>query len=195
MRDEFTALILCGGRSSRMGRDKTLLPAGSGTFLSRAVAFWQPLCCAVLLASGSDSHFDETPGAVPQLPDRYPGCGPLAGLHAGLCAAQTPYLLISAVDMPFLTADAVLPLMQGVQGHDACVYLKDGRPEPLLGAYRCAGCLPVTESLLDAGQLRMAALLQKLDTVYLQTDTPEVFSNINTPDAYARFRQQLEVQA
>jgi molybdopterin-guanine dinucleotide biosynthesis protein A len=188
-----TALILCGGRSSRMGQDKTMLELGGQTMLARAVAFWKPLCRAVLLAAGQEGHFAEIPAGAVQVFDRYPGCGPLGGVHAGLLAAETDYVIVSAVDMPFLDDDAARRLLDACQGHDACIFQKDGRPEPLFGVYRRT-CAPVAETLLQEGLFRMGALLQRVDTVRLDNAPEAVFFNVNTPDAFQEARQQLEGQ-
>lgn len=193
MNRDCTALILCGGKSSRMGTDKPLLAIGGQTMLSRAAAFWRPLCAEVLLAAGRDGHFQEIPEGVRQVFDQFPNCGPLGGVHAGLLAMETEYLIVSAVDMPYLERAAAQALLDAGRNHDACVYRLEGRPEPLFGLYRRT-CLPAAEAQLQEGRLAMSALLQRLDTVFLETDRPDLFVNVNTPDAFAQVRQQLEGQ-
>lgn len=179
------ALILAGGRSSRMGSDKPLLDLGGKSMLRRAVDFWreQPLVGSVLVAVGSEEHLPDLPeGAIPVC-DLYPGCGPMAGLHAAFAQTDAEVFYVSAVDMPYLTADALPPIPDG----DAAVYVKNGRPDPLFGVYR-RSCLPALEKALLAGQRRMTALLAELDTAYI--DLPGAFSglleNLNTREDYLR---------
>ena len=181
------ALILCGGRSSRMGFDKAALPFYGQTLLERAADFWtaQPGVAAVLAAVGGPERALPVPAGVTPVYDAFPDAGPMAGLHAGLLqlGSDADALYVSAVDMPFLTPGLLPPLPEG----DACVYVKDGRPEPLLGAYR-RSCLPALESALRHGQRKMTALLDAVDTAYLPL--PEALAaaaeNLNTHADYLR---------
>lgn len=179
------ALILAGGRSRRMGRDKALLPMDSGNMLSRAVAFWRGTehICGVIVSVGEDAHFPSLPEGTLPVSDIYPGGGPMAGLHAAFAKTNAEVLYVSAVDMPFLQKDALLPLPKG----DAAVYVKDGRPEPLFGVYR-RSALPAMEAALAAGQSKMTALLEGLNTEYapLPPELSQAVSNLNTPGGYLR---------
>lgn len=179
------ALVLAGGRSSRMGRDKALLPLDGGTLLDRAVRFWQgvPGIDGVIVSVGAAEHFDTLPNGVTAVPDLFPGGGPMAGLHAAFSQTDAELLYVSAVDMPYLRADALLPPPAG----DAAVYSNAGRPEPLLGVYR-RSCLPALETALRAGRRKMAELLAVLDTAYIPL--PEALStavsNLNTREEFFR---------
>jgi molybdopterin-guanine dinucleotide biosynthesis protein A len=120
----FSALLLAGGRSTRMGRDKALLPHPVSGLpqLARQAALLRSLpgCAELLLSAPADRGYALAgPLADARLvPDAAPGLGPLAGLAAGLEAATTSRLLVLAVDLPFVTAsflgsllwrDAALP--------------------------------------------------------------------------------------
>lgn len=179
------ALILAGGRSRRMGRDKPLLSLGGRTLLERAVRFWRscPGIDGVLVAVGAEDHFDALPdGAVP-VRDLYPGCGPLAGLHAAFALTDAELVYVSAVDMPFLKESALLPEPKG----DAAVYTKNGLPEPLFGVYRRT-VLPALEAALRAGRRKASALLDELDTEYIEMreELMPVLDNLNTPEDMLR---------
>lgn len=155
------ALILAGGHSSRMGSDKTALSLGGQTLLEHAVDFWRGFDAldGILIAAGSESHLPRLPDGCLPVYDLYPDGGPAAGLHAAFRQTDAELLYVSAVDMPFLTPDAILPAPDG----DAAVYTRDGRPEPLFGVYR-RSCLPTLEDHLHAGERRMTALLRALRT-------------------------------
>lgn len=155
------ALILAGGHSSRMGADKTTLPFGGRTLLERAADFWRGFggLDGILIAVGSESHLLPLPDGCRPVYDLYPNCGPAAGLHAAFRQTDAELLYISAVDMPFLTPEAVLPAPDG----DAAVYTRKGRPEPLFGVYR-RSCLPLLEENLRMGEYRMTVLLDALRT-------------------------------
>ena len=179
------ALILAGGRSRRMGQEKALLPMDGGDMLSRAVTFWQSAehIRGVIVAVGTDDHFPALPNGVLPVSDVYPGAGPIAGLHAAFTKTDADILYVSAVDMPFLQKDALLPPPDG----DAAVYVKDGRPEPLFGVYR-RSALAAMDSALRAGQNKMTALLETLKTQYipLPPALSRTLSNLNTHEGYLR---------
>ena len=174
------ALILAGGRSSRMGQDKALEILDGQTMLERAVRFWQESgrVDSVLVAVGQPGHLDPLPEGVTAIPDLIAGRGPLAGIWSAFQATQAELLYVSAVDMPNLTAAAILPEPRG----DAAVYRKEGRPEPLFGVYRRT-VAPAAERLLKSGMGKMSALLDAVDTECHEV-TPEqarLFDNLNTP--------------
>ncbi len=187
MAERVYALILCGGRSSRMGTDKAALPFGGQTLLARAAAFWsaRPEICGVLAAVGSPEHGLDLPDGVTPVYDLYPGGGPMAGLHAAFAGSDADALCVSAVDMPFLTPELLPPLC--ASGADACVYEKDGRPEPLLGLYRRA-CLPALDAALRDGRRKMSALLGavRAKVLPLPADLRPAAENLNTRDNYLR---------
>ncbi len=179
------ALVLAGGRSRRMGRDKALLSMDGATLLERAAAFWHavPEIGRVIVSAGEDGHLETLPPETAAVTDLYPGCGPMAGLHAAFVRTDAELLYVSAVDMPFLAREAILPPPRG----DAAVYVKDGRPEPLFGVYR-RSCLPALEAALRAGERKMTALLARLDTEYVplpETLAP-MLSNLNTRADFLR---------
>ena len=185
MAERVYALILCGGRSSRMGTDKAALPMDGGTLLERAAAFWtaRPEIGAVLAAVGAPEHGLVLPADVTPVYDAFPGGGPMAGLHAAFAGSDADALYVSAVDMPFLTPEALPPMPKG----DAAVYVRNGRPDPLFGVYR-RSCLPALTAALERGQRKMSVLLDALRTEYheLPEGSSAVLENLNTRADYLR---------
>lgn len=179
------ALILAGGRSSRMGSDKAVLPLNGETLLARAVRFWRdiPVLDGVIVSTGAENHFPSLPEGAVGVPDLYPGCGPLAGLHAAFALTDAELLYVSAVDMPFLRSGALLPEPKG----DASIYVNQGRPEPLFGVYR-RSCLPAIEAALEGSERKMRALLSRIDTEYvpLPAALQRTVSNLNTREDVLR---------
>jgi molybdopterin-guanine dinucleotide biosynthesis protein A len=191
MNREITALVLAGGKSSRMGRDKTMLPLAGQTMLTRACEFGRAVCGTVLVAVGSADHFDALPDGCVAVCDAEPGLGPLAGLCAGLAAARTEFALVYAVDMPFLSAEAVQQLADGIGSADVCLFRSHGKVEPLFALYRC-GCLPTAQACLFGGVRRMRDLIERLDAVVLDAPEDTLFQNCNTPEEYEAARRQVE---
>lgn len=174
------ALILAGGRSRRMGQDKALLPWGRETLLERAVGFWlrSGRVDRVLVAEGTPGRLSPLPPGAEPVADRVPGRGPMEGLVAGFQASGAELLYVSAVDLPNLRPEAILPPPE----HDVAVYRRNGRPEPLFGVYR-ASVVPAARALLDRGNGRMSALLEAVHTDYYYTPPclEGVLQNLNTP--------------
>lgn len=174
------ALILAGGRSRRMGQDKALIRWGNETLLERAVRFWRTSgrVDRVLVAEGTPGRFSPLPPGAEPVADRVPGRGPMEGLVAGFEASGAELLYVSAVDLPNLRPEAILPPPE----HDAAVYRRDGRPEPLFGVYR-RSVVPAAGALLEQGNGRMSALLEAVHTDYYYTPPclEGVLQNLNTP--------------
>ncbi|HZS13010.1 MAG TPA: NTP transferase domain-containing protein [Candidatus Dormibacteraeota bacterium] len=191
MSDDVTAVVLVGGRSTRMGRDKALLvpdPTDGRTLTQLVLAALAAVASRSLLAGRSLPGLD-----VPAVPDQYSGAGPLAGIAAALGAVDTPLAMVSACDMPAIRPTLLHLLLDAARAHpEAPVVLcrSDAGLEPLLSAWRPALALPDLRSALDAGvrSLREAiALLPRhlvLDPGSWRPADPEgvSFHNWNTPE-------------
>ena len=196
MLTDVSALVLAGGRSSRMGRDKVLLPFGDGrTLLQRAVDFWQELCSQVLIAAGSPDHLSpeltQELGGAELVYDAWPGCGPLAGLQAGLQASAEELLFVSAVDLPYPSARAAWMLYEAIGSSDAAVFRLHSRREPLFGLYRRT-CQKETEAMLRAGEYKIGLLLDRVRTICLDARDERQFFNMNTPEEYLQALQNMD---
>lgn len=179
-----TVQIMAGGRSTRMGSDKALAKLGGRTLLERAVETWRGWGGTLAVSVGSRERAELAPAGTVPIFDVYPHCGPLGGLHGGLTVCSTEFLLLLAVDTPFLGPELGERLAAGIGTATACVFTVDARPQPLFGLYR-ASCLPVAEKLLASGERRMRALLEEVPTVYLPAEDGVPFQNLNTPEALA----------
>ena len=179
-------VILAGGRSSRMGRDKRALPLGGRTLAEALAERYRPLGEAVYLSVSTPE--EPAPPGVLSLPDLRPGQGPLAGLEAALASTGAERVFLTAVDLPFGDPALARLLLEGLEGCDACLVRRAGRPEPLFAAYRRA-CLPHVRACLDEGRRAMGALLDRLDCRFLEAegfDLERVLFNVNTPEDWKR---------
>src|ERR1700716_3400762 len=112
MRGGSSLVILAGGLSRRMGRDKASLPAGDGTLIEHLARRLAPVVDETIGAGGSGRS--SLPGVI-MVDDRYPGLGPLAGIHAGLRAARYRHVWVVGCDLP--DADpALASLVYGFEG-------------------------------------------------------------------------------
>ena len=181
------ALILAGGRSSRMGTDKPLLKIGDETLLERAVRFWRGSgrVDRILVANRQPGHLEPLPEGAEPVCDLEEGRGPMAGLVAAFRQSDADVLFVSAVDMPFLRKDAVLPVPPG----DACVYRCGGGLQPTFAVYR-RSILPLAESMLAEGCGKLHELLRRCDAWVSELPDTEasLFFNVNTPEDLLRAR-------
>lgn len=187
--------ILAGGRSSRMGRDKAFLPfpAPDGPpLIARQAALLRSLGISDLLISGRPST--DYASAVPDarvVTDAIPDSGPLAGLAAILTAARHPWVLVIAVDLPFLTPAYLQKLLATGSGHTGVVPHGPHGYEPLAALYPRA-LLPLVEIALASGQLSLQSLLQSssqsslMKPVILAESERPLFFNWNTPSDIRR---------
>jgi molybdopterin-guanine dinucleotide biosynthesis protein A len=207
-----TVLILAGGRSWRMGQDKIWLPLGADAvpLIERVVARVRPLAEEFLFSANASEPFTELVASLrgqgieaQVVPDRYPGAGPLAGLHAGLSAARCDLLLAVAGDMPFINPALVAHLVELMPGFDVVIpelpHPLTGQPvkEPLHALYR-RSCLGAVAARLAAGDRPLVSFLPDVRVHVVRPDEirrfdPDLrsFFNVNTPEDWRAAEQLL----
>ena len=127
-----TGVILAGGKSRRMGRDKAGLKIGGVTFIDNLMGIMRRLFARVIIAG--DRPDLERPG-VPSYPDRYPGSA-LGGLYTGLLAASNEMIFASSCDIPFPDEDLGRYMVSVSRGFDVVVPQTSNGLEPLFACYR-----------------------------------------------------------
>lgn len=186
---EITAVILAGGRSTRMGQDKATLVFDGRTLFSRTLAMLQPLFSRILIAG--DRPDLATP-EVPCIPDRYPGSA-LGGIHSGLAAAATPWILVLPCDLPYPAADLLQHLIDGRDGFDLVVPRTPHGLEPVFALYH-KNCLPHMEAMLQRGEYRIFDFFPHVRVHYLDVEQgpahwQRALFNLNTPQDLIRLKE------
>lgn len=207
---QYTGIILTGGASRRMGCDKALLELAGRPVIARLADELSRLAGSTLIACGPLERREYSFLRLPQITDAYPGCGPLAGLHAALSHSQAEWNLVAACDLPFASAEFLQYILSyhaeaypqssgtaGSFGADAAVAVsRQGRVQPLLGLYH-KRVLPALEAALSARNYRVMDCLETLDVLYVPESgfttaapsTPSPLYNMNTPEDYAAAAQ------
>jgi len=183
MADGCTLLILAGGRSRRMGRDKAQLPAGDGTLIDHLARRLAPVVDETLVAGGPESV--RLAGAR-RIDDRYQGLGPLAGMHAGLLEARFSLVWVVACDLPDVEP-ALGELLRGyAAGVDAVVPRLGDDSQGVCAVYDRSLAARI-ETFLQTGERRVQDFLGRIAVRYvtaaeLRRVDPELrsFRNINT---------------
>ena len=187
---EITAIILAGGESSRMGRDKALLPLGQSNLLSRTCLIARECAIAVYIVSPwSDKYRRLVPDGCRLIAERLVLGGqsntPLIGFAQGLELVQTPWVLLLACDLPQLSSSQVKQWSQGLATVlPTEIALLPSNPkgwEALCGFYR-RDCLAGLQAHIDAGGRSFQAWLQQYPVRELKLGDRFSLFNCNTPE-------------
>ncbi|MGE7604198.1 molybdenum cofactor guanylyltransferase [Peribacillus sp. NPDC097675] len=198
-----TILLLAGGQSSRMGVNKALLKIGEEVNIKRVANVFKEVTENILVVTNSPEEYRFL--QLPFIPDIYKGQGPLSGLHAGMSFSKTDLQVLSACDMPFVSAEAVNEMLSYHEpGLDAIIPEIDGRLQPLFAVYH-KNCLPKLTECLEKKELKMKLFLEKLTVKIIKEsdftlyhNDPDhfrlLFFNMNTMEDYveAKHRYQTE---
>jgi molybdopterin-guanine dinucleotide biosynthesis protein A len=191
-----TAVILAGGKSTRMGSDKAFLAVGRQCMIERVACLLKTVFAEVLIAGGSAEAEAQT--GLQVVGDRIPGSGPLGGIHAGLTAAVNPLSLVVACDMPFISPDLAGLLVERAEGYDVAVPRHGEYMEPLFAVYRKT-CIPAIEESLLSSRYKVVDFYSRVRVKYVnETDwrplagPGEVFFNVNTPQDLKEARKWLK---
>jgi len=182
-----TALILCGGRSRRMGRPKAFLPYEGSTVIAHIVDTITPIFAEVLLVSNEPESYEDL--GIDVVKDILPYRGPMGGILSGLLVAAHEHSFVIACDMPLVDPELIHDLASRREDQDVVVVSHEAGVEPLLAIYS-KNCIKPLEESLFSGSLSIKDLLSDLRTTTLrldgdQEDLPAYF-NINTPQDYSR---------
>ncbi len=174
-----TLIVLAGGRSRRMGRDKALLSAGPETLLAATVRPLADFFDEILIGVSPGQRIPHPPGRV--VADEIAGQGPLRGILTGLRAARNEACFLLACDMPGLRATVVRKIARASKDAEIAIAVSErALKEPLLGVYKKT-LIPVIESLLAHGQRSVLALFDRVRTGEVFLDPGDIPPNINTP--------------
>jgi molybdenum cofactor guanylyltransferase len=177
--------VLTGGGSKRMGRDKALLPYGSGTLVEHVAGQVLGAAGSVTLV-GNPSAYRHL--GYPVLADAHAGCGPLGGIATALAATAAGWNLVIACDMPNVTEDLLRTLLAEAESAGEIDCLVPELPsglEPLCAAYH-RRCLAKLRAALESNILKMRDIIDRLDARRWRSDGSQWFRNVNTPEDWAR---------
>jgi molybdopterin-guanine dinucleotide biosynthesis protein A len=187
---QISAFILAGGKSTRMGTDKAFLQFNGRRLLERALTLTRSIAPNVVII-GAATKFAPF-GSVVE--DIFPGCGPLAGIHAALQSSRSELNLILAVDLPFVTPELLMFLRKkAVEATTALATVPRTVQgwQPLCAFYRREFADLAADSL-RAGRYKIDALFNPAHTLAISEPelqaagfAPDIFRNLNTPQDVA----------
>ena len=184
-----TAIILAGGRSSRMGTPKALLPFAGEPLIVHIVRRLQSLFSEIVVVAAPGQPLPPIPARVVHDEDAYQG--PVGGIYYGLRAIADDFAFITSCDAPFASTRLIDELVRLRTQHDVVVPQWGGRLQPLFAVYRTT-VLPILGAQLRAGELRPVGLFDKVKTRLVHEEeirrldpAGDSFINMNTPGEYA----------
>jgi molybdopterin-guanine dinucleotide biosynthesis protein A len=182
---KFSAVILAGGKSSRMGQDKAFLETGGQILLARQIQVARETGASEIIISGR-ADVDYSVFGCKVLQDKFPDAGPLAGIERSLDATKLPLLLVLAVDLPNMSAEFLRRLAVDCTDNSGAVPRLNKNIEPLAAFYPKA-VHPVVETLLRAGENSAARFAEQCVRAGLARffeatlSEEENFANWNSP--------------
>ncbi|MCC6803963.1 MAG: molybdenum cofactor guanylyltransferase [Anaerolineae bacterium] len=181
-----TAVILAGGRSRRMGTDKSFVLLDGKPLIQHVIERVSALNTRLMLITNAPDKY--TQFNIPSFRDIIPDLGALGGLYTALHHCPTPYAVCVACDMPFVNPTLLQHLVDLRDRYQAVAPRISGQIEGLHAVYS-RSCLDVIQQQIDRNQLRLGDLFAHLNARYLddaqvRTLDPELrsFVNLNTPD-------------
>jgi molybdenum cofactor guanylyltransferase len=202
-----SAIILAGGRSSRMGLPKAALPFGPSTILERLIETLRVAFAEVVIVAAPecDEPFSIDRTLAGRARDLHEGHrliverdddafgGPVGALRRGLARAQGEITFASSCDLPLLRAEVATAICALVGDRDGAIPRVDGKLQPLCAAYRREAAVAALAAMEAAGEQRLTALADRIDAriveeAALRAIDPELHSliNVNTAQDYSR---------
>ncbi|MFK7847010.1 MAG: molybdenum cofactor guanylyltransferase [Rhodothermales bacterium] len=176
-----TGLILAGGQSRRFGSDKALYELNGQALITRCFNLLKGIASPVMISVANESKTYDTPAIITDamhVADQFQDAGPLGGLHAGLKAAQSPWLFVTAVDLPFITHATITSLTDLISDDLDAVIATDGdRIQPLLGCYKTSLAPQVAHRIYQK-KLSATKFVLSLRHMLIQI-TPAELRNVN----------------
>jgi len=180
---KYSGILLAGGKSSRMGKDKAFMKYGDRFLYEYSLSVLSFFSGDILLSS-SNLNFNNAGYRI--IPDEIIGIGPIGGIYSCLSKIKNESAIVLSCDLPLISTDLVSRLINNSGSFEITIALNHkNQPEPLIGIYS-ASIIPLLKRRIDAGQYKMLELFSEARTNFVSmTDfPPEVFSNLNKPDDF-----------
>lgn len=200
------AVVICGGKSSRVGIDKSRLVIQGETFLKRIVRLLTSVTDPIVVVGNRNTRFPDFASNVRTCHDRRLDAGPLEGIRVGLAALEpsTEFAFVTSCDAPLLSHRLIRILREQIKDADAIIPVDEQRAYGLQAVYR-TNFHNTLDHRLETRQLRVADLaelpnVQTIRTEELRSADPELdsFLNINSPEDYLallkRFGEECPVE-
>ena len=202
MNEDINGIILCGGKSKRMGMDKSFLMIDEKPMIERIYEIMGKHFKNILLISNEPHKYNYLNANV--FRDIYPGLGPLSGIHSGLTNSNSQINFFISSDMPFVTADVILYLLDNHSSHDIVLSKSNDFINTTCGVYS-KNCIDKSEELLknsvadqnSKSSIKLRDLIHACNTLVLDIEKQFFFNtdlmfNMNSYEDYLYAKSKLE---
>ena len=184
---KITGIVLAGGRSSRMGEDKSLMKLHGKTLVEYSIDALRPLCDKVIISSNNPNYAFT---GCEVWPDELPEQAPIIGIYSCLKRSETEVNIILSCDIPLMSASMIGFLIAKSAAFDITVPIhENGQIEPLCGVYKKSS-LEILKEFIDVKNFRLNECIRSASHQLIPVDaqipcnTPNLFLNINTPSDF-----------
>lgn len=176
---ELTAIILAGGKSSRMGQDKGLIQYRGKPMVTYAIEACRNLTSTIII---STNNVDYASFGYPLIGDVHKEVGPLGGLEAALTFSMTEDNIVCPCDMPNIHPGMFKTILQNKNGNKSVIVGdKEGKVFPVIGYYN-KSALPVIQHQIKTGNYKMLSLVKELHAETIVIHSESLLSNLNYPE-------------
>jgi len=189
-KNKLSGIILTGGKSNRMGKDKAFIKYKNKRFIEVAIDLINPFCSEILISGSTDKYSDIGYKVVE---DKYLDCGPVSGIYSCLTESANDYCLILPVDMPFISSELISHIIKNAHNSKiSAVILPNGHIEPLCAIYPKSIASEI-KIHIENGDFKLINILKNLSfkTILINESldfyNKMLFANINTPADKAQF--------
>lgn len=194
-RENITAGILAGGKSSRMGQNKAYLKFQNKSFLKIILEATRDFACQIVSVDDISKYREFLQEEVCLAEDELQGFGPVEGIYQILSHMRTPAALITAADMPLVTAALFEKMAEHYCGEGCLVLTCEGRPQPLCAIYS-KSCVPILEQFRTNGIRKPRLVFEQIPSEYIAIEQlgydVRTVCNVNTPEEYKELKEKTE---
>jgi molybdopterin-guanine dinucleotide biosynthesis protein A len=181
---DITGIILAGGKSLRMGKDKARIDLAGKPLISYAIDVLKPVCKSIIISSNSEDY--ESYGH-PVQKDLIPECGPMGGIYSTLLHSSSSLNLVLSCDMPLVSSDLLKYIIDNMDDRKISVPVHgENYLEPLCAGYPFE-IIPYLQKFIEKKNLKLHNLIERVPSKQIRIDSrnkfyhPDIFLNINRP--------------
>ena len=180
--------ILAGGKSRRFGQNKALFIWEGQSIIERVIAAI-PSPSTIFLVTNSPSEYAHL--KLPTISDEYPGCGPLAGIQAGLLHSPQEWNFFLACDFPNLRSSTITEILAAPRRAQIILPQTSEGLQPLCALWSKTA-LPAIANALKNQERRVQTILEKLNLHFVFPSTPQALFNLNTPQDLRQLQNHVK---
>uniref|UniRef100_A0A832G1A7 Probable molybdenum cofactor guanylyltransferase n=1 Tax=Ignavibacterium album TaxID=591197 RepID=A0A832G1A7_9BACT len=198
MYSDITGVILAGGKSSRMGVNKSFLKLGNQTIIERIVELMKSIFTEVIIITNTPDEYKFL--KLPLYEDIYKWKGPLAGIHSALTHSRTEKIFVLSCDVPFMSKEMIEYIVEYKSDKSIVFCEAAGYHQPLVGVYS-KKILSAIEKFISNNEISNKSFHQFLKIVDVEIIHPEklsfykdeIFFNVNRPEDYEQLKLKYEL--